>query len=143
MVQVEQTNEPAQKPQMAAHVVQNATQPVCPLEYMPRLLIEKRILKSRMNRKVHVRFCEEQGGKIPLAYSTVRSPFVLLCQTAYCGLLLRVSTGSIGTRQAILQGWLLCVGSVCLVNVPDLVRRLTEVCNFYGLQQTFHGLHHL
>ena len=66
MVQVEQTNEPAQKPQMAAHVVQNATQPVCPLEYMPRLLIEKRILKSRMNREVHIRFCEEQGVKFPL-----------------------------------------------------------------------------
>ena len=66
MVQVEQTNEPAQKPQMAAHVVQNTTQPVCPLEYMPRLLIEKRILKSRMNREVHVRFCEEQGVKFPL-----------------------------------------------------------------------------
>ena len=66
MVQVEQTNEPAQKPQMAAHVVQNATQPVCPLEYMPRLLIEQRILQSRMNREVHVRFCEEQGVKFHL-----------------------------------------------------------------------------
>ena len=29
--------------------------------------------------------------------------------------------GSVGTRQALLQGWLLCVGFVCLANVPDLV----------------------
>jgi hypothetical protein len=28
----------------------------------------------------------------------------------------------VGTRQALLQGWLLCVGIVCLANVPDLVR---------------------
>ena len=28
----------------------------------------------------------------------------------------------VGTRQALLQGWLLCVGFVCLANVPDLVR---------------------
>jgi len=26
----------------------------------------QRILKSRMNREVHVRFCEEQGVKFPL-----------------------------------------------------------------------------
>ena len=66
MVQMEQTNELAQKPQVAAHVVQNATRLVCPLECMPRLLIERHILKSRMNREVHVRFCEEQGVKSPL-----------------------------------------------------------------------------
>ncbi len=35
-----------------------------------------------------------------------------------------VCPGSVGTRQALLQGWLLCVGFVCLANVPDLVRRL-------------------
>jgi hypothetical protein len=29
--------------------------------------------------------------------------------------------GSAGTRQALLQGWLLCVGFVRLANVPDLV----------------------
>ena len=29
-----------------------------------------------------------------------------------------------GTRQDLLQGWLLCVGFVCLANVPDLVRWL-------------------
>ena len=51
---------------MAQYVVQNATRSVCPLECMPRLLIEKRILKSRMNREVHVRFREEQGVKLPL-----------------------------------------------------------------------------
>ena len=28
----------------------------------------------------------------------------------------------VGTRQALLQGLLLCVGFVCLANVPDLVR---------------------
>jgi hypothetical protein len=31
---------------------------------------------------------------------------------------------SVGTRQALLQGWFLCVGFVCLANVPDLVRWL-------------------
>jgi hypothetical protein len=62
---MEQTNESAQKSQVAAYVVQNATQPVCPLECMPRLLIERSILKSSMNREVHVRFCEEQGMKFP------------------------------------------------------------------------------
>ena len=28
----------------------------------------------------------------------------------------------VGARQALLQGWFLCVGFVCLANVPDLVR---------------------
>ena len=51
---------------MAQHVVQNATRSVCPLECMPRLLIENVFLKSRMNRAVHVRFREELGVKIPL-----------------------------------------------------------------------------
>jgi hypothetical protein len=37
-----------------------------------------------------------------------------LCLTAECCL-------CVGTRQALLQGWLLCVGLVCLANVPDLV----------------------
>ena len=41
----------------------------------------------------------------------------------------KVCPGSVGTRQALLQGWLLCVGFVCLANVPDLVRRLI-VCDF-------------
>ena len=39
---------------MAEYVVQNATLPVYPLVCMPRLLLERRILKSRMNRG-HVR----------------------------------------------------------------------------------------
>jgi len=44
-----------------------------------------------------------------------------LCPTAECCL-------CVGTRQALLQGWLLCVGFVCLANVPDLVRwRFREV----------------
>ena len=38
-----------------------------------------------------------------------------LCRTVECCL-------CVGTRQALLQGWLLCVGFVCLANVPDLVR---------------------
>ena len=66
MVQIEQADELAQEPQMAQYPVQDAAQPVCPLECMPRLLIERRILKSRMNREVHVRFREEQGVKSPL-----------------------------------------------------------------------------
>jgi hypothetical protein len=51
---------------MAQQTVQNATVSVCPLECMPRLLIENVFLKSRMNRAVHVRFGEELGVKIPL-----------------------------------------------------------------------------
>ena len=66
MVQMEQTDELAQEPQMAQYSVQDATGPVCPLECMPSLLIASIILKSRMNREVHVRFCEEQGVKSPL-----------------------------------------------------------------------------
>jgi hypothetical protein len=65
-VLTEQAYEPVQEPQMAEYFVQNATGPVCPLECMPRLLIENVFLKSRMNQEVHVRFCEEQGVKIPL-----------------------------------------------------------------------------
>ena len=38
-----------------------------------------------------------------------------LCPTVECCL-------CVGKRQALLQGWLLCVGFVCLANVPDLVR---------------------
>jgi len=36
------------------------------LECMPGLLIDNVVLKSRMNREVHVRFCEEQGVRSPL-----------------------------------------------------------------------------
>ena len=66
MVQVEQTVKPSEKPEVVKSVVQNATRFVCPLECMPSLLIASIILKSRMNREVHVRFCEEQGVKFPL-----------------------------------------------------------------------------
>src|SRR5215211_7469952 len=66
MVQMEQTDELAQEPQMAQYIVQDAARTVCPLKCMPGLLIENIILKSRMNREVHVRFCEEQGAKSPL-----------------------------------------------------------------------------
>src|SRR3989442_14839868 len=66
MVQMEQADELVQEPQMAQYFVQDATGPVCPLECMPGLLIAHIILKSRMNREVHVRFREEQGVKSPL-----------------------------------------------------------------------------
>ena len=59
MVQMEQTDELAQEPPMAQYLVQDAAQPVCPLECMPGLLIANIILKSRMNQEVHVRSCEE------------------------------------------------------------------------------------
>ena len=55
--------------------------------------------------------------------NVVRSPFVRVCQPAYCVLLLRVCPRSVGTRQALLQGWRLCSGFVCIANVSDLVRR--------------------
>lgn len=61
MVQMEQADELAQEPKMAEHLVQDATRPVCALECMSGLLTANNILKSRMNREVHVRFCEEQG----------------------------------------------------------------------------------
>jgi len=51
---------------MAQQVVQITTRFVCPLECMPMLLIANASLKSRMNRAVHVRLCEEQGVKSPL-----------------------------------------------------------------------------
>jgi hypothetical protein len=39
-----------------------------------------------------------------------------------------------------LQGWLLCVGFVCLANVPDLVRRIFVdklFTKFFGIQFCF------
>lgn len=57
----------------------------------------------------------------------MRSPFVLVCQTEYCVQCSRVCPRSVGTRQALLQGWLLCVGFVCLANVPDLVYSLSII----------------
>ena len=68
-------------------------------------------------------------------YSVVYN--VGLCPTVECCL-------CVGTRQALLQGWLLCVGFVCLANVPDLVCRLivydfnyfykvVKVANFYNV----------
>ena len=67
-----------------------------------------------MNREVHVRFCEEQGVKSPLLTR----------------LYVRASPRSVSPRiegcvpcvgkQALLQGWLLCVGFVCLANVLAL-----------------------
>ena len=66
MVQMEQADAFTKEPQMAEHAVQNATRFICPLECMPMLLIANIILKSWMNREVHVQFCEEQGVKVPL-----------------------------------------------------------------------------
>jgi len=43
---------------------------------------------------------------------------VELNECVHCG---GVCPGSVGTRQALLQGWLLCVGFVRLANVPGLV----------------------
>ena len=40
----------------------------------------------------------------------------------------RVCPGSAGTRQALLQGWLLRVGLVCLANVPDLEH--SQIANY-------------
>ena len=40
----------------------------------------------------------------------------------------RSSAASDVYKRQLLQGWLLCVGFVCLANVPDLVRWL--ICNF-------------
>lgn len=54
----------------------------------------------------------------------VRSPFFRVCHDNVYVHRSWVCPGSVGTRQALLQGWLLCVGFVCLANVPDLVRRL-------------------
>ena len=44
----------------------------------------------------------------------------------------RVCPGSVGTRLALLQGWLLCVGFVSLANVPDLVRWLSGSVHLIG-----------
>ena len=45
-----------------------------------------------------------------------------LCQTMVsCLPELKDCCLCVGTRQALLQGWHLCVGFVCLANVPDLV----------------------
>jgi hypothetical protein len=77
-------------------------------------------------------WCERaEAAEIYVAslYSIVRSPFssviynVGLCPTAECCL-------CIGTRQALLQRWLLCVGFVCLADVPDLVCWLIKVSIF-------------
>ena len=88
MVQMEQTTKPAEKPPVAQYVVQNATRSVCPLECMPRLLIARRILKSRMNREVHVRFCEDVGVKFPcvtrLAAVLLSLIEIRLCQFEKC-----------------------------------------------------------
>ena len=60
------------------------------------------------------------GVEIPLLTRLYVRPFsvviynVGLCRTLECCL-------CVDTRQALLQGWLMCVGFVCLANVPDLV----------------------
>ena len=59
-------DELAQETKMAQYFVQVAARVVCSLECMSCLLIVNIILKSRMNREVHVRFCEEQGVNPPL-----------------------------------------------------------------------------
>ena len=78
MVQLEQADESVQEPEMAEYFVQNATKFVCSLECMSSLLIENVFLKSRMNREVQVRFCEEQGVKFPLLTRLVAVGFRML-----------------------------------------------------------------
>ena len=47
------------------------------------LPIGRGILKSRMNREVHIRFCEEQGGENCLAYPTIGSLFYAILVVTY------------------------------------------------------------
>ena len=54
----------------------------------------------------------------------MRSPFSSVCQVMGFVQRGRVCPCSVGIRQALLQGWLLCVVFVCLANVPAFVRRL-------------------
>jgi hypothetical protein len=90
---------------------------------MPRLLIERSILKSRMNREVHVRFCEEQGVKFPLltrlyAYPSYLSAcFTLSVLPARIKKLLPVRWARQALWQVGFVSWI-CVPA----NVPALLR---------------------
>ena len=81
---MEKANEFAEKPQWAKYLVQNAARIVCYLECMPMLLIVNIILKSRMNREVHVRFCEELGVKFPLLTRLFAVLYVTLYANVKC-----------------------------------------------------------
>src|SRR5438046_9618471 len=67
--------------------------------------------------------------RIFLSASIAENPLLYVRPSSWCFELKlyvqrsRVCPGSVGTSQTLLQGWLLCVGFVCLANVPDLVRR--------------------
>jgi len=65
--------------------------------------------------------CQAQVDAKP---DVVCSPFVSFFKYLVCIHRGRVCPGSVGTSQALLQGWHLCDGYVCLANVPDLVRWL-------------------
>jgi len=44
-----------------------------------------------------------------------------------------VCPGSVGTRQALLQGWLMCVGFVCLANVPNLACWILMILSIFEI----------
>ena len=79
------------------------------------------MLKSRMSREVHVRFCERvRAANLGSPCSTRPSSWWFELNVYVHRI--RVCPGSVGTRQALLQRWLLCVVFVCLANVPALGR---------------------
>ena len=64
MMQMEQADEFVQETQMAAYIVLDAAQPVCPLACMPGLLIASINLKS--SRKNRDRLYESRGSRTVL-----------------------------------------------------------------------------
>ena len=59
--------------------------------------------------------------------NVVCSPFVSVFKYLFCVQRGWVCPGSVGTLQALLQGWLCVSFFVCLANVPDLVRRSKSI----------------
>ena len=74
--------------------------------------------------------CQATLAQNPMLYIRPSSWFFKFLVFAHRG---RVCPGSVGTRQALLQGWILCRGFVCLANVPNLVRWLIGAFHLFNL----------
>ncbi len=85
-------------------------------------LIGRGILKSRMNREVHVRFCEEQGVKSPLLTRLYVRPSSGGFELKVCVHRSRVCPRKCWSKAGSYRGFALWVGFVRLRYVPDLVR---------------------
>jgi hypothetical protein len=90
---------------MAEYFVQNAAGFVCPLDCLPRLLIENVLLKSRINQAVYVRSYAGPGIKSPCLFNSTAGVNKLFLMQAYLFMAIGIAEKSPRANHLHLLQW--------------------------------------